>query len=267
MVTARDEPSPSRPDPAAEGWRVLGLLLPVLVLVAIGFAIGLSGLHHHLSLDALIAHRAAVAGFVDDHPVGAVAGIFALYVLIVFLSVPGGLVLTMATGLLLGPLLGGLVAAVSATTGATAIFLVARGSIGRLLRARAGPRLAAFAAGFREDAFHYLLFLRLVPVAPFWLVNLAPALVGVPARTFIAATALGILPATFTFATLGAGLDSLVAAQEAANAGCVGEACRLHLTPKALITPEILAGFIALGLLSLLPLALKRWRRHRGASR
>ena len=100
------------------------------------------------------------------------------------------------------------------------IFLIARSALGEWLTRRAGPFAAKLAEGFRADAFSYLLFLRLVPF-PFWLVNLAPALFGVRLSTFIAASAIGIIPATVTFAVFGAGLDSIIAAQEPQYNACL----------------------------------------------
>jgi uncharacterized membrane protein YdjX (TVP38/TMEM64 family) len=240
--------------------RVWLVLLAVVAAAATAVAFGL---HETLSFDSLVSHRAMLAATVAEHLAVSLAVFVALYALAVALSLPVGLPLTLAGGFLFGPLVGGLAAAIGATTGAAALFVIARGTVGEALRAKAGPRLCAFACGFREDAFSYLLFLRLVPVAPFWLVNLAAALLGVATPVFVAATAIGILPATFTFATLGSGLDSVIAAQEAANAGCVGVDCGLRLDPHALVTPKVAAGLAALGALSLLPVGLRRWRRWR----
>ncbi len=121
------------------------------------------------------------------------------------LSLPGGAILTVIGGLLFGVIVGSVAAAVGALVGATAIFLIARSAAGEFLTRRAGPFAAKLAEGFRADAFSYLLFLRLVPF-PFWLVNLASALFGVRLSTYVAATAIGIVPATVAFAAFGAGL-------------------------------------------------------------
>ena len=119
------------------------------------------------------------------------------------------------------------------------------------------------AEGFRADAFSYLLFLRLVPIFPFWLVNLVPAVCGVSLATFAAATALGVIPATFAFAFVGAGLESVVVAQEAAYRACVAAGqtdCRLEFHLKTVMTPEIMAALAALGVLALIPVVVKRLR-------
>ena len=116
---------------------------------------------------------------------------------------------------------------------------------------------------FAPDAFSYLLFLRLVPIFPFWLVNLVPAVCGVSLATFVAASVLGMIPATFAFAFVGAGLDSVVAAQEAAYQACVTAGrtdCRLDFHLRTAITPEIMAALAALGVLALIPVVVKRLR-------
>ena len=108
---------------------------------------------------------------------------------------------------------------------------------------RAGPRVEKVAEGFRADAFNYLLFLRLVPFFPFWLVNLVPALVGVRLRTFVIASALGMIPGTLAYAFFGSGLDSAIKAQNA--------------------TLQLFAGLIALGLLALVPVVVKHCKARR----
>ena len=144
-----------------------------------------------------------------------------VYAITVALSMPGGLVLTVAGGLLFGWLVGGLAAVVGATTGATIVFLVARTALGEALSERAGPWLAKLREGFKEEALSYMLFLRLVPAFPFWFVNIAPAMLGVPLRTYVIGTFFGIIPATFAFASAGAGLDSVIMAAKAEHAACV----------------------------------------------
>jgi uncharacterized membrane protein YdjX (TVP38/TMEM64 family) len=129
--------------------------------------------------------------------------------------------------------------------------------------------MAKLAHGFQADAFNYLLFLRLVPAFPFFLVNLAPAFLGVRTRTFIVTTFLGILPGTFAYAFFGAGLDSAFGAQESAYRACLAagaQPCELAFDARAALTPQLLLAFAALGVLALLPVALRRWRPTGGAS-
>lgn len=248
---------------ALPAWRRYGPLAGLALAMAAALALGLP---EALSFHHLVDQREALRGWVDRHQAGAMLGYALLYVAAVALSLPGGLVLTIAGGFLFGWLAGGLLAIVSATTGAMLVFLIARSAVGDMLAAKVGPRMAALAEELKRDAAAYLLFLRLVPVFPFWLVNLAPALVGVRAGTFLWTTALGILPGTFAFALAGAGLDAAVAAQDAAHAACLAQGrgdCVRQFSARALLAPEVLAAFVAMGLLALLPIAAKRWRARR----
>ena len=240
--------------------------LPLAILVAAMIAVFGAGAHRSLSLENLIAHRDQLQAFVADQGAAALALYALVYIGTIALSVPGGAFLTIFGGFLFGWLVGGLATVVAATVGALIVFLIARTSVGGALAARAGPRLKRLADGFRDDAFAYLLFLRLVPVFPFWLVNLAPALFDVPLRTFALATAIGIVPGTFAFAFAGAGLDSVIAAQKAAKQACIaaGSAdCATGVDLHALVTPKLLVALAALGAVALIPVAVRRWYGHR----
>lgn len=172
--------------------------------------------------------------------------------------------------MIFGALAGALTALVGATAGATAIFLIAKSALGGWLVRRAGRRTESLAAGFCADGFYYLLFLRLVPVFPFWLVNLVPALCGVGLATFVAATALGIIPGTFAFAFFGAGLDSAFVAQTTVYRACLSAGrpdCLLNFDPGAAATPQLIAGLIALGVLAFVPIAVKQFKATRTKSK
>src|SRR5262249_48846660 len=147
--------------------------------------------------------------FIATHAVSALAAFVGLYVVAVALSIPCALFLTIAGGVLFGAVTGGIAAMIGSTLGATVLFLVARNACGETLIRRAAPLGSKLADGFRADAFSYLLFLRLVPAFPFFLVNIVPAIVGVKLSTFVLATLIGIVPATFAFAFFGSGLDSI----------------------------------------------------------
>lgn len=240
--------------------------VPLFVLVAMAALVVGLGWHRHLSLESIALHRDALKEFLAEHSLLAPLAYAALYTTVIALSLPGGLILTLTGGLLFGCVLGGLLAVTSATLGATVVFLIARSSLGDTLTHKAGPWLAKLRAGFQKDALSYLLFLRLVPAFPFWLVNLAPALLGVPLRTYVLGTALGILPATFAFASAGAGLDSIIAAAKKDHAACVAakgeQACTLQINAGSLVTKELLLAFALLGLIALIPVVLKRWRER-----
>ena len=253
--------------PARPAIRRFAPLIIVLALVALAYGLGL---HRHISFETLVRHRGAIALFIAQHGAAAVAGYVALYVAVIGLSLPGGVIMTLAGGFLFGPVVGAIAAMAGALAGATIIFLIARSAAGEWLTRRAGPFAAKLAAGFRADAFSYLLFLRLVPLFPFWLVNLAPALFGVRLSTFVAASAIGILPATATFAMFGAGLGSVIAAQEAQYNACLAGGrggCTVEFDLSQVLTPTLLLALGALAVLALIPAVSKRlWRRKLDAS-
>jgi len=141
------------------------------------------GWHRQLSFETLVRHHQALQDYIAMHELSAVAAYVALYIAMVALSVPVGIFLSVAGGALFGTILGGVAATVGATVGAIVIFLIAKSAVGEHLVRRAGPLAEKLARGFRADAFSYLLFLRLVPIFPFWLVNLVSALCGVRLAT------------------------------------------------------------------------------------
>lgn len=235
---------------------------PLVALVAVMIAAYGSGALRYFSLATIAEHRDALQALVDDRWLGAVLGYALVYTTVVALSLPVGALLTIVGGFLFGWAIAAPVTMAAATAGASVLFLIARSSFGEVLFRRAGPRLMSLAEGFRSDSFFYLLFLRLVPVFPFWLVNIAPALFNVPLKAYVGATFLGIMPGTFAFAFLGSGLDSIIAAQRQAYESCVAErgaeACDFSLDPGSLLTGEIIIALVALGIIALLPVALRR---------
>ncbi len=238
-------------------------LLPLaIILVMTGVVIG-SGLHRFMTFETLVRHRDSLHAFIAVHRQIAIATYTAIYAVAVALSLPGALILTLAGGILFGGIVGGIATIVGATIGASVVFLAAKSAFGEYLVRRAGPAVGRIAAGFQADAFNYLLFLRLVPLFPFWLVNLVPAFVGISLGTFVAATAIGIVPATFAFAFLGASLDSVVRAQGAAYDACLSAGrtdCRVEFDLKAIVTPELIAALVVLGVFALVPVVVRRLR-------
>jgi uncharacterized membrane protein YdjX (TVP38/TMEM64 family) len=198
---ASPDASPDRP-----AWRRLWPIGLILAVLAAAYALGL---HRLLSFEALAAHRASLGGFVAAQPFAAALAYLAAYVVVVAFSLPGGAVMTLAGGFLFGPWLGAALAVVGATIGACLLFLAARHALAATLERRAGPLLGRVQEGLRRNGFWYLLSLRLLPVLPFWLVNLAPALAGMALSPYAAATFLGIIPATVVYAGIGAGLGQV----------------------------------------------------------
>lgn len=183
---------------------------PLVALLALFVAVWASGVADLLSFDALARHRAALVGWVAERPVGSALAYVTVYVAAVALSLPGAVVLTLAGGFLFGPWIGTALAVAGATGGACILFLAARGVLAPLVSRRAAGLVAIVRPGLEQDGFFFLLTLRLIPVVPFWLVNLAPALAGMPFAPFAAATALGIIPGTAVFSGIGAGLGEVL---------------------------------------------------------
>ena len=223
-------------------------ILPLLLVFALGYAFGL---HNELNWPSLARREAELRALVAAHPLAMAAGFVALYATAVAVSFPGAIVLTVTSGLLFGPWLGAALTVTGATTGSVLIFLAARTALAPFLAARAGPFIERFRAGLQRDAFSYILALRLIPVIPFWLVNLAPALLGVRLAPFAAGTFLGIMPATTVFASLGAGIGTILA-----SGG------RPDLT--IILTPPVLLPLLGLAALSLVPVAWRAWRGRDG---
>ena len=220
-----------------------GRWLLALAAVAVIVALRFTGLADLLSLDALRANRGTLTAWTAAHPGLAPAAYAALYVAVVAFSLPGATAMTLAGGFLFGAWLGGTLAVLSATVGAGALFLIASRIIGEGGLARFGERGARLAEGLRRESFTYLLVLRLVPLFPFVLVNLIPALVGMRLAPFLGATFLGIIPGTAVFALAGAGLGRALEGDG----------------PLRILTPEVILALCALAATALLAIPLRRW--------
>lgn len=226
---------------------------PVLVVLA-GLGLGyILGLQDYLSLGFLAEQRQALRAYVDSNSFWSAMLFLGVYIAAVAFSFPAASVLTIFGGFLFGWMIGGALVAVGATIGASILFLATRSAFGGFLRHRVDGVVKKLADGFRENAFGYLFVIRLAPVFPFFVVNIAAALFDISLGRFIAATFFGILPGTFAYAYLGQGVDSvLVAAQES------GQEARI----SDLVTPEITLAFFALALVALIPTVVRQFRKR-----
>jgi len=230
-----------------------GRFLPLAVL-AIGLAVFFAlGLHHYLSFGALAENHDVLIDLVESHPAAAPLAFIGVYALAVAFSIPGAAVLTIAGGFLFGTLAGGIYVVIGATLGAVGVFLAARTAFGEGLRKRAGPWIGRLESGFQENALSYLLVLRLVPLFPFWLVNLVPAFLGVPLATYVIGTFLGIIPGSFVYASVGNGLGAVFDSGGTPDLTIIFE-------------PEILLPIVGLSLLALIPVIYKKvaYKKARG---
>ena len=217
--------------------------LPLLVVAALAVA-GLV-LLRGIGWESLARHQLVLLEWVQAHPVGS-AGLYLLaYILTAALSLPQASLLTVAGGLLFGTVAGGILTVTGATIGASILLVVVRSAFGQILERNRHRIPAPVQDRLTRDGFSYLLALRLVPLFPFWLVNLAAAVAGIRLMVFFPATLLGIAPASFVLSSIGAGVGSILAEGRTPDL-------------SVLFSPRVLLPLAGLAVLSLLPALLRR---------
>ncbi len=220
-------------------WPVAALIVAVAALVAFGpdnAAVFATMRAYHEAIGVLIVENAVLAGL----------GYMVIYAVAIAFSVPGGAMMTIIGAFLFGWQLAAVYVVFAATIGAAALFLIARSAVGNRLHERAGPWMQKMEAGFQENALWYLQVLRLIPLFPFFVVNLVPAFLGVTLRTYVIGTFFGIIPGTIVFALAGGGLASVLANEDA------------EFDLSSVLTPEVAAALVGLGLLALIPVIYKK---------
>jgi uncharacterized membrane protein YdjX (TVP38/TMEM64 family) len=217
------------------------LLLIALLAVGLFFYFDLS---RFLTLASLKANRQALADYYAAHRVVTVAGFMALYIAQTALSLPGAAILSLAAGAIFGSLAGTLYANLAATIGATLAFLVTRYLLRDSILKKFGPKLEGINRELETRGFNYLLFLRLVPLFPFFLINLAAGLTRLPLRTFVLGTLIGIIPGGFVYVNAGASLASINSLRDVAS-------------------PRVLGSFALLGLFALVPVLYGKLKREK----
>ncbi|MEP3232248.1 MAG: TVP38/TMEM64 family protein [Hyphomicrobiales bacterium] len=244
--TASNQPDTNKPKNSGG---LAKRLVPLGVIVALLLVGYFSGVHTYLSLDTLSENKAALDAFVQDNFVLAMGSYLIIYIVAVSISFPGASFLTIAGGAIFGWLIGGTLTIFGATIGASIIFLVAKTSLGDFLAEKAGPRMSKLRDGFQKDAFNYLLTLRLAPVVPFWITNLAPAFFGMDLGRYALATFLGIIPGTYAYSF-------------------IGEQVGTSFEKDSNIVTNVTLGLAALAIASVVPLIVKyiRNRKNRSAT-
>ena len=236
--------------------------LPLALIACLMIGVYALGLQKHLNLQNIAANREDLRHFIENNWALAVLIYAVVYMVAVALSFPAAGLLTVIGGLLFGWMTGAITTVFAATAGATIIFLVARTSLEKVLARKSGPLMTKIREGFAQDAFNYLLFIRFVPLFPFWLVNIASALAHLRLKTFVFATFLGIIPITLVFSFVGASLDSVIETQRIAYEACLAQngatACSFDLSISHLVTPQIIIAFAALGVVALAPVVIKK---------
>lgn len=199
-----------------------------------------------LSLEALKTNRDRLLAYTQEHYLQAVVIFILLYCLQTALSLPGAALFTLAGGFLFGTLAGTFYVNLGATTGAVLAFLAARYLLHDWVEAKFGHRLRPFQDGFSKNSFGYLLSLRLIPVFPFFVINLLSGLTRISLGTFVAATAIGIIPASLIYTYTGRQLGTVNSLGEIAS-------------------PQVLLAFTLLGLLAVFPILYRKFAGKRAA--
>ena len=219
-------------------------LIIIVIFAALITTFFLLGGSDYLTLSALHTHKMALLSYVEQNYVLSVVLACLIYILVVAMSLPGATVLSLAMGFIFGRWLGWSLLLLSATAGAVIVFLLAR----YLFYDWAKTKLEKIAVtrkimtSFEQHAVNYLLFLRLVPLFPFWLVNLTMAFTSIKTSQYALGTFFGIMPGSFVFANLGQSLASIESLDQ-------------------LLSPSLLLAFVLLGVLMLVPILITR-RQH-----
>ncbi|MEM9783545.1 MAG: VTT domain-containing protein [Pseudomonadota bacterium] len=223
--------------------------LPI-ALIATGAAAAIYFLGDYLSFQTLADNREDLIAWRDGNYVLAALIFAAVYGLATAVSMPGAIWFTITGGFLFGTILGTGLSVIGATLGASLVFLAAKTSLGETLRSKAGGWLTNMEKGFREGEISFLLIMRLVPVVPFWVANLAPAFLGTRLATFAWTTLIGIIPGAAVYASLGSGVGALIDRGETPDLGVI-------------FSFEVLGPLLGLAALAALPLVLKKLKGKR----
>lgn len=217
-------------------WILMGIFATGIV-VFLFFDLG-----RFLTLELLRENKDGLRIYTESHYALVVILYIVIYCVQTTFSLPGAAILTLAGGFLFGILLGTLYVNIGATSGATLAFLVARYLFRDAVERRFGEKLASFHRGFERNDFNYLITIRLIPIFPFFLVNLGSGLTRIRLSTYVAATAIGIIPGSFVYSNAGKQLGTINSLKDIASPGVVG-------------------AFVVLGLLALVPVFYQRLKK------
>lgn len=231
-------------------WR----LIPLAIIVALMVLAYVFDITDYLSFEVLQKHRETIVGWVEKHYIVAPLAFIGIYILSTALSIPGSIYLTLTGGFLFGQPGSTIYVVIGATLGAAVIFSVAKTALGNAMRERAGPYLKKMEKGFKKDQVSYLLFLRFIPIFPFWLINIAPAFFGVALWTYMWTTFIGIIPGSFVFAQAGTGLGAILDSPEG-------------FTFEGIMNRDVKIALIALGITALIPISIRYLRNRRRKNR
>jgi uncharacterized membrane protein YdjX (TVP38/TMEM64 family) len=226
-------------------------LFPLVILASAIIFFFVFDLGLLLSFEIIASYREHLVSWHINHQTLMILSFMGIYVAMVVFSLPGAVWLTLVSGFIFGAELGTLISVFSATIGALLLFVIARYALSDYFHDKIGTTIQKMENGFKEDAFSYLIALRLIPLFPFWLVNLVPALLGVPLKTFFMATFLGIIPGSFIYAIVGTSINELIKMGKQPNFNIIFE-------------PKIMGALVGLAILSLIPIFYKKYKVRSG---
>lgn len=231
-------------------FRRFGRFWPLLLLAGLAaLALALGG-YDYLSFDALRQHEESLRAAAAAQPLLAGLAFLGLYMAVAALALPGAVWLSLGSGLIFGTFWGGTLSLFGALAGATILFVAARTALADMLLRRAGARLQKLQAGFAKDAASWMLIVRLIPLFPFFLVNLGAALAGLRLSLFVWTSFVGMAPAAYIYAGLGNGLSQVVRLNAPPN---------LNLFARA----DLLLPLLGLAILASLPMLWRLWQERR----
>lgn len=224
--------------------------LPLAVIILLVIVVYATGVTHYLTFESLKKYYMSIQSYAEQHAVLTPFLFILIYIALTALSIPGAVFLSLLGGFIFSQPFSTLYVVFSATIGAALLFLAARFALRDFFKKKAGPTLKKMEKGFKENAVSYLLFLRFVPIFPFWLVNLAPAFFQVSLATFIWTTFVGIIPGSFVFTEAGSGIAEIFEKNES-------------FSVSALFNTKVKIALIGLGIISLIPIVYKKIKKKK----
>ena len=223
--------------------RKLQKYIPLIVLITVGFAIWITGIYKYISLETLKEHQNFLKDYVKNNLITATIIYSFLYFVIVSLSIPAATIMTLTGGFLFGQTIGTLCVVLSASLGACSIFLSTKFAAKNSSKKEHGSWVQKMKAGFQDNAFSYMLTLRLIPIFPFVIVNIVAGILQVRLKTFFFGTLIGIIPGSYVYVSVGVAMQTLLNND--------------NFTPESLLSPDIIVALTGLGILALLPIIYK----------
>lgn len=220
-------------------------LIPFLLIIAVIYLALRFHLIHYLSFASLNKYHVVLKNYVDNHFYQTILIFSIAYILVTVTSFPGASFVSILAGFLFGNILGTVLVVIAATIGATLLMVAIKLAFGEVVMAKIGSKIKFIEENIKHNAFFYLLSLRLLPVVPFWLVNLAGGVLNVKLRDFVITTFVGIIPGAFVYVNIGSSLTTIFVTADN------------NFKVSSLVNHNILIALTLLGLISIVPGVIK----------